>query len=319
MRKNAVVARRHRGPHRVDNENNTTCSSGETRWRKQHWRLRQNLMTEQDDFDLSSSVYHHWLVQNSKPILTTQAKREAWLLIFPSSGLRRGSSGSGLSSSAVGGSSRRRGSGASGRDRRARRAAAEDEPESEPEYAPQMEETDVQFDIGSYPRMQGQPSWEAAIEHTVVGHGMSGQVWRGQQPWSYVRGNFGNCYVPQFVVSEPQFFDPQPVDVDYMTSVMDTTSLSSPLVSTGVGGAGPSMFRTPRRMNVESEEDNDDKESGQVRGGVADDDDDDDDNDDDDDGERGAEARVRNPPRRYDDTGSLHRQTLTCKRRGPRN
>ncbi|KAK8523208.1 hypothetical protein V6N12_047736 [Hibiscus sabdariffa] len=87
-----------------------------------------------------------------------------------------------------------------------------------------------------------------------------------------------------------------------MTSVMATTSLSSPLVSTGVGGAGPSMFTTPRRMNVESEEDSDDEDS-----------------DDDDDGDKRAEARVRNAPRRYDDTGSLHRQTLTRRRRGSRN
>ncbi|KAL4311896.1 hypothetical protein GQ457_01G007600 [Hibiscus cannabinus] len=70
-------------------------------------------------------------------------------------------------------------------------------------------------------------------------------------------------------------------------------------------------------MNIESEEDSDDGDSGQVRGGVADGDDDDD--DDDDDGERGAEARVQNPPQRYDDTGSLHRQTLTRRRHGPRN
>ncbi|KAL4341196.1 hypothetical protein GQ457_08G027190 [Hibiscus cannabinus] len=185
----------------------------------------------------------------------------------------RGPSGSGSSSSAVGGSSRRRGSGAGGRGRRARRAATE----PEPEYAPQMEEANVQFVTGSYPRTQGEPSWEAAIEHTVVGHGTSGQVWRGQQPWSCV-------------------------------GVMGTTSLSSPLVSTGVGGAGPSMFRTPRQMNVESEKDSDDEDSGQVRGGVADDD-----------GERGAEARVRNPTRRYDNTGSSHRQTLTRRRRGLRN
>ncbi|KAL4312333.1 hypothetical protein GQ457_01G021530 [Hibiscus cannabinus] len=169
----------------------------------------------------------------------------------------------------MGGSSRRRGSGAGGRGRRARRATTK----PEPEYAPQMEEADVQ----STPDRQ---------------------VWRGQQPWSDVGGNFGNCYVPHFVVSEPQFFDPQPVGVDYMTSVMGTTSLSSPLVSTDVGGAGPSMFRTPRRMSVESEDDSDDEDSGQVRGGVAD--------DDDDDGESGAEARVRSPPRRYDDTDSLH-------------
>ncbi|KAL4340168.1 hypothetical protein GQ457_08G025660 [Hibiscus cannabinus] len=45
--------------------------------------------------------------------------------------------------------------------------------------------------------------------------------------------------------------------------LMGTTSLSSPLVSSGVGGVGPSTFRTPRRMNVESEEDSDDDESGQ--------------------------------------------------------
>ncbi|KAL4311237.1 hypothetical protein GQ457_01G022590 [Hibiscus cannabinus] len=173
-----------------------------------------------------------------------------------------------------------------------------------------MEEGDVQFDTGSYAVTHGEPSWEAAIQHTGVGHETSGQVWRGQQPWSDVGGNFGNCYVPQFIVSQPQFFDTQPVGVDYMTSVMATTSLSSPLVSTGVGGAGPSMFRTPRRMNVE-----DDEDSGQVRGGVADDDDDDDVDDED----RRAEARVRNAPRRYDDTGSLHRQTLTRRRNGPRN
>ncbi|KAL4352000.1 hypothetical protein GQ457_06G009660 [Hibiscus cannabinus] len=129
---------------------------------------------------------------NSKPILTTQAELEAWLLIFPSSGLRRGSRGSGSTSSAVGGSSRRRGSGAGGRGRQARQGTTE--PEPKPEYALQMEEADVQFDTGLYP------------------------------------------------LSEPQFFDPQPVDVDYMTSVMGTTSSSSPLVSTG---AGPSMFRTP--------------------------------------------------------------------------
>ncbi|KAL4312799.1 hypothetical protein GQ457_01G003690 [Hibiscus cannabinus] len=178
-----------------------------------------------------------------------------------------------------------------------------------------MEEADVQFDTGSYPVTHGEPSWEAAIEHTGVGHKTSGQLWRGQQPWSNVGGIIGNCYVPQFIVSQPQIFYTQPVGVDYMTSVMATTSLSSPLVSTGVGGAGPSMFRTPRRMNVESEEDSDDEDSGQVRGRVADDDDD----DDVDDRDRGTEARVRNPPRRYDDTGSLHRQTLTRRRRGPRN
>ncbi|KAL4376104.1 hypothetical protein GQ457_02G017100 [Hibiscus cannabinus] len=217
-----------------------TRGKSDTNWSMKHahyielWNARETSRPRcdpltTDDFDLSSSVYHYWLLQNSKLILTTQAEREAWLLIFPSSGLRRGSSGSGSSSSVVGGSSRRSGSGAGGRGRRARRAAAE----PEPEYAPQMEEADVTPDL-----------------------------------------------------SELQFFDTQPVGVDYMTSVMATTSLSSPLVSTGVGGAGPSMFRTPRRMNVESEEDNDDEDSGQVRGGVADDD-----NDDDvDDGDRGAEA-----------------------------
>ncbi|KAL4282649.1 hypothetical protein GQ457_16G013450 [Hibiscus cannabinus] len=218
-----------------------------------------------------------------------------------------------FSSAAAGGSSRRRGSGEGARGRRAGRGAAE--PELEPEYAQQMEEGDVQFDTGSYAVTHGEPSWEAVIQHNGVGHDTSGQLWRGQQPWSDVGGNFGNCYVPQFIVSQPQLFDTQPIGVDYMTSVMATTSLSSPLVSTGVGGAGPSMFTTPRRMNVESEEDSDDEDSGQVRGGVADDEDD----DDVDDGDRRAEARVRNAPRRYDDTGSLHRQTLTRRRRGRRN
>ncbi|KAK8696996.1 hypothetical protein V6N13_113162 [Hibiscus sabdariffa] len=254
-----------------------------------------------DDFDLSSSVYHYWLLQNSRPMLTTQAEREAWFLLFPSSGLRRGTSGSGSSSSAAaGGSSRRRGSGEGARGRRVGRGAAE--PEAKPEYAQQVEEGDVQFDTGSYAVTHGEPSWEAAIQHTGVGHDTSGQLWRGEQPWSDVGGNFVNCYVPQFIVSQPQIFDTQPVGVDYMTSVMATTSLSSPLVSTGVGGAGPSMFTTPRRMNVESEEDSDDEDS-----------------DDDDDGDKRAEARVRNAPRRYDDTGSLHRQTLTRRRRGSRN
>ncbi|KAL4296950.1 hypothetical protein GQ457_12G017560 [Hibiscus cannabinus] len=235
-----------------------------------------------DDFDLSSSVYQYWLLQNSRPILTTQAEREAWFLLFPSSGLRRGSSGCGSSSSAVGGSSRRRGSGAGARGRRARRGATE--PELEPEYAQQMEEGDVQFGTGSYAVTHGEASWKAAIQHTGVGHETSGQVWRGQQPWSDV-------------------------------GVMATTSLSSLLVSTGVGSADPSMFTTPRRMNVEFEEDSDDEDSGQVRGGVAAADDD----DDVDDGDGRAEARVRNAPRHYDDTGSLHRQTLTRRRRGPRN
>ncbi|KAL4385398.1 hypothetical protein GQ457_15G015560 [Hibiscus cannabinus] len=208
-----------------------------------------------DDFDLSSSVYHYWLLQN-----------------------------------------RSRGA----RGRRAGRGAAE--PEPEPEYAQQVEEGDVQFDTGSYAVTHGEPSWEAVIQYTSVGHDTSRQLWRGQQPWSDVGGNFGNCYVPQFIVSQPQLFDTQPVGVDYMTLVMATTSLSSPLVSTGVGGAGPSMFTTPRRMNVESEEDSEDEDSG-----------------DDGDGDRRAEGRVRNAPRRYDDTGSLHRQTLTRRRRGSRN
>ncbi|KAL4283111.1 hypothetical protein GQ457_16G014210 [Hibiscus cannabinus] len=222
---------------------------------------------------------------------------------FDFSELRRGSSGSGSSSSAVvGGSSRRRGSGERAIGRRAGRGAAE--PEPEPEYAQQVEEGDVQFDTRSYAVTHGEPSWEAAIQHTGVGHDTSGQLWRDQQPWSDVGGNFGNCYVPQFIVSHPQLFDTQPVGVDYMTSVMSTTSLSSPLVSTGVGGAGPSMFTTHRRMNVESEEDSDDEDS---------------DDDDVDNGDRRAEARVRNAPRRYDDTGSLHRQTLTRRRRGSRN
>ncbi|KAL4281651.1 hypothetical protein GQ457_03G016020 [Hibiscus cannabinus] len=266
-----------------------TRGKSDTNWPVKHahyielWNARETSRPRcdpltTDDFDLSSSVYHYWLLQNSRPILTTQAEREAWLLLFPSSGLRRGLSGSGSSSPAVGGSIRRRDSGAGGRGRRAKRAAVE----PEPKYAPQMEEADVQFDTGLYPVTHGEPSWEAAIEHTGVGHETSGQVWRGQQPWSNV-------------------------------GVMATTSLPSPLVSIGVGGTGPSMFRTSRRMNVESEEDNDDEDSGQVRGGVATADDD----DDVDDGDRGAEARVRNPPRRYDDIGSLHRQTLNRRRRSP--
>ncbi|KAL4376426.1 hypothetical protein GQ457_02G033440 [Hibiscus cannabinus] len=249
-----------------------------------------------DDFDLSSSSYHYWLLQNSRPKLTTQADRDAWFLLFPSSGLRRGTSGSGSSSSAAAGGSR----GARGRG--AGRGAAKPEPEPEPEYAHQVEEGDVQFDTGSYAVTHGEPSWETAIQYSSVGDDTSGQLWRGQQPWSDVGGNFGNCYVPQFIVSQPQSFDTQPVGVDYMSSVMATTSLSSPLVSTGVGGAGPSIFTTPRRMNVESEEDNDDEDSG-----------------DDGDGDRRGEGRVRNAPRRYDDTGSLHRQTLTRRRRGSRN
>ncbi|KAL4278762.1 hypothetical protein GQ457_03G027160 [Hibiscus cannabinus] len=247
-----------------------------------------------DDFDLSSSSYHYWLLQNSRPKLTTQADRDAWFLLFPSSGLRRGTSGSGSSSSAAAGGSR----GARGRG--AGRGAAE--PEPEPEYAHQVEEGDVQFDTGSYAVTHGEPSWEAAIQYSSVGDDMSGQLWRGQQPWSDVGGNFGNFYVPQFIVSQPQSFDTQPVGVDYMSSVMATTSLSSPLVSTGVGGVGPSIFTTPRRMNVECEEDSDDEDS-----------------DDDGDGDRRGEGRVRNAPRRYDDTGSLHRQTLTRRRRGSRN
>ncbi|KAL4385154.1 hypothetical protein GQ457_15G011160 [Hibiscus cannabinus] len=210
---------------------------------------------------------------------------------LPNSGLRRGTSGSGSSSSAAAGGSR------GARGRRARRGAAE----PEPEYAEQVEEGDVQFDTGSYAVTHGEPSWEAAVQYSSVGDDTPGQLWRGQQPWSDVGGNFGNCYVPQFIVSQPQF-DTQPVGVDYMTSVMATTSLSSPLVSTGVGGAGPSIFTTPRGMNVESEEDSDDEDSG-----------------DDGDGDRRDEGRVRNAPRRYDDTGSLHRQTLTQRRRGSRN
>ncbi|KAL4273389.1 hypothetical protein GQ457_13G010570 [Hibiscus cannabinus] len=234
-------------------------------------------------------------------MLTTQAERGAWFLLFPSSGLQRGTSGSGSSSSAVvGGSSRRRGSGEGARGRRAGRGATE----PEPEYAQQVEEGDVQFDTRSYAVMHGKPSWEAAIQHTGVGHDTSGQLWRGQQPWSDVGDNFGNCYVPQFIVSQPKLFDTQLVGVDYMTPVMAITSLSSPLVSTGVGGAGPSMFTTPRRMNVESEENSDDEDS---------------DDDDVEDEDRRAEARVRNAHRRYDDTGSLHRQTLTRRRRGSWN
>ncbi|KAL4348117.1 hypothetical protein GQ457_17G010990 [Hibiscus cannabinus] len=193
------------------------------------------------DFDLSSSVCHYWLLQNSRSILITQAEREAWLLIFPSSGLRRGSSGSGHRhrpwEDRVGGAA-------------VEQVAEVDGPDELRQNLNlnmhRMEEVDVKFDTRSYPVTQGEPSWEAAIEHTGVGHETSGQVWRG----------------------------------------------------------------TPRRMNVESEEDSDDEDSGHVRGGVA---------DDDDDGERGAEARVRNPPRRYDDTGSLHRQTLTRRRCDPRN
>ncbi|KAL4379622.1 hypothetical protein GQ457_02G020310 [Hibiscus cannabinus] len=217
--------------------------------------------------------------QNSRPKLTTQADRDAWFLLFPSSGLRRGTSGSGSSSSAAAGGSR------GARGRRVGRGAAEPEPEPEPEYAHQVEEGDVQFDTGSYAVTHGEPSWEAAIQYTSIGDDTSGQLWRGQQPWSDVGGNFGNCYVPQFIVSQPQSFDTQPVGVDYMSSVMATTSLSSPLVSTGVGGVGPSIFTTPRRMNVESEEDSDDEDSG-----------------DDGDGDRRGERRVRNAPRRYDDT-----------------
>ncbi|KAL4347549.1 hypothetical protein GQ457_17G024230 [Hibiscus cannabinus] len=204
-----------------------------------------------DDFDLSSSSYHYWFLQNSRPKLTTQADLDAWFLLFPSSGLRRGTSGSGSSSSAVAGGSR------GARGRRAGRGAAE----PEPEYAHQVEEGDVQFDTGSYAVTHGEPSWEAAIQYTSVGDDTSGQLWR---------------------VSQPQSFDTQPVGVDYMSSMMATTSLSTPLVSTGVGGAGPSIFTTSRRMNVESEED-----SG-----------------DDGDGDRRGEGRVRNAARRYDDTDS---------------
>ncbi|KAL4383926.1 hypothetical protein GQ457_15G016060 [Hibiscus cannabinus] len=185
----------------------------------------------------------------------------------------RRSSGSGSSSSVVGGSSSRCGSGLGCRGRRARQAAPEAEPE--PQDAPQMEEVE----------------------------GMYGEANKHE-------GNFENCYVPHFSVSEPQFFVSQPVDVEYMTSVMGTTSLSSHLLSTGVGGAGPSMFRTPRRINVESREDSDDEESGEVRGGVVD-------VDDDDDAEKAVEARVQHPPRHYENNSSLHRQTLTRRRREP--
>ncbi|KAL4324125.1 hypothetical protein GQ457_11G020450 [Hibiscus cannabinus] len=76
---------------------------------------------------------------------------------------------------------------------------------------------------------------------------------------------------------------------EYITSVMDISYLSSLLLSIGVGSAGPSMFTTPRRMNVEFGDDIDDEESGDVSGGVAD--------DDDDNGERAAEARARRPLR----------------------
>ncbi|KAL4271461.1 hypothetical protein GQ457_13G018840 [Hibiscus cannabinus] len=178
-----------------------------------------------DNFDLSRCVYHQWLVEH-----------------------RRGSSGSGSSSSAVGGSSSKRGSGAGGRARRARRATEEAKPE--PEDAPQMEEVDVQFDTGSYPPTHGEPSWEVAIDDTAVEHGASGQVWRGQQPWSYVGVH--------------DFSDGHNLSI-------------KPFTFYGVGGAGPSMFRTPRRMNVEFEEDSDDEDNGQIRRGVDDDGDDDDD------------------------------------------
>ncbi|KAL4346675.1 hypothetical protein GQ457_17G014890 [Hibiscus cannabinus] len=262
-------------------------------------------------FALVEIFYENWwLLHNGNPILTTQAEREAWLLLFPSSGHPRGSSGS--SSSAVGGSSSRRGSRAYGRGRRGRRAAAEVEPK--PEAGPQMEEVGVQFDTGLYPLNHGEPCWEAAIDEIAIEHGTSGHVWRGQQSWSYVGGNFENCYLQQFVVLEPQFYVPQQVDLEYMASVMGTTSLSRPLLSTGVGGAGPSMFTTSILMNVEFGEDSDDEESSEVSGGVFDNED-----DDNDDGERAAETGVRCPPQQYDDSNSLHRQTLTRRRRGPRN
>ncbi|KAL4385418.1 hypothetical protein GQ457_15G009850 [Hibiscus cannabinus] len=182
-----------------------------------------------DDFDLSRSEYHQWLLRSSQLILTTEAEREAWL----------------------------------------------------PEHG-------VHFDTGSYPHSQGDLSWEAAIRTTVFQHGTPAHLWRGEQPWSHVEGSHGNLNVPQFPFSEPQYYVPQPVDG---------------------GGAGPSsMFTTPRRMNVEEDSDDDD-----------DNDDDDGEDDDDDDGERARVARVRNAPRRYDDTGSLHRQTLNRRRRRPQN
>ncbi|KAL4384824.1 hypothetical protein GQ457_15G022060 [Hibiscus cannabinus] len=230
-----------------------------------------------DEFDLSRSDYHQWLLQSGNLILTTQAEREAWLLLFPSSGHPRGSSGS--SSSTVGASNSRRGSRGDGRGRRARRGVVE--VEAEHEIGPQMEEFGVQLDTGSYPHRQGETSWEATIHTIVFQHGMPAHVWRGQQPWSHVEVTYENFNVPQFSVSEPQYYVLEPVD----------------------GGAGPSMFTTPRRMNVEGDSD--------------DEDDDDDDGDDDD--ERPTAARVRRAPHRYDDTGSLHRQTLNRRRRCPQN
>ncbi|KAL4319085.1 hypothetical protein GQ457_18G011890 [Hibiscus cannabinus] len=246
-----------------------------------------------DDFDLSRSEYHQWLLRSSQLILTTEAEREAWLLLFPSSRHPRGSSGS--SSSTVEGSSSRRGSRGDGRGRQARRGdgrgrqarrgAVEVEAEPEHEVRP---EHGVHFDTGSYPHSQGDLSWEAAIRTTVFQHGTPAHLWRGEQPWSHVEGSHGNLNVPQFPFSEPQYYVPQPVDG---------------------GGAGPSsMFTTPRRMNVEEDSDDDD-----------DNDDDDGEDDNDDDGERARVARVRNAPRRYDDTGSLHRQTLNRRRRRPQN
>ncbi|KAL4326131.1 hypothetical protein GQ457_11G022160 [Hibiscus cannabinus] len=170
-------------------------------------------MDELEQIDTRGKIEKNWPLTHRQYIDRWNARA--------TSGHPIGSSGS--SSSTVGGSSSRCGSRADGKGRRARRAVAEVEPE--PEDAPQMEEVGVQFDTGSYPPTHGEPSWEAVIDDTVVEHGMLGHAWRGQQPWSYVGDNFENCYVPQFAVSEPQFFVPQPVDLDYMTSVMGTNSL----------------------------------------------------------------------------------------------
>ncbi|KAL4310391.1 hypothetical protein GQ457_01G007610 [Hibiscus cannabinus] len=65
-----------------------TRGQSDTNWPVKHaqyielWNARVTSWPRCDplttyDFDLSSNVYHHWLVQNSKPILTTQAEREA--------------------------------------------------------------------------------------------------------------------------------------------------------------------------------------------------------------------------------------------------
>ncbi|KAL4383259.1 hypothetical protein GQ457_15G014950 [Hibiscus cannabinus] len=125
-----------------------------------------------------------------------------------------------------------------------RRSRAVEKPE--PEAQPQMLKVVEDFDVDSYP--QGE-------------------------------GSFENVYVPKFHVSQPQYYEVQHYDIEYMTSVMATTSLSCPFFSTDVvvadvGGVGLNMFSTPGRMTLDYGDDTDDDESMEVSGGGDYDDDD---------------------------------------------